>query len=73
MNYKKAKHNKLTVTLEYCKAIGIDAKIKGEALFIKTVFGYSQVCYSLYNLTYIYILEMIDNYCDDSNIYRNNR
>lgn len=73
MNYKKAKHNKLTFTLEYCKCIGIDAKIKREALFIKSVFGYRQVCYSLYNLTCIDIIEMIDKYCDDSNIERSNR
>ena len=73
MNYKKSKHNKLTVTLEYCKAIGIDAKIKNDALFIKTEFGYRQVCYNLNNLTYIYIIDIIDRYCDDSNIYRNNK
>ena len=52
-------HNKLTFTAEYCRCRAIPYRIKGEALFINR----KQVCFSLYNLTYIYIVEMIDKFC----------
>lgn len=52
-------HNKISFTREYCNCRRIPYKIKGEALFIN---GY-QICYSLYNLTYKDIIEMIDNVC----------
>lgn len=49
-------HNKLTFTAEYCRARRIPYKIKREGLFIKG----QQVCFSLYNLTYVDIIQMID-------------
>ena len=52
-------HNKLTFTAEYCRARRIPYSIKHEALFI----GKVQVCYSLYNLTYANIIDMIDKFC----------
>lgn len=52
-------HNKLTFTAEYCKARRIPYRIKREALFIKGM----QVCFSLYNLTYTDIINMIDKEC----------
>lgn len=50
-------HNKLTVTAEYCRARRIPYRIKNEALFIDGV----QICFSLYNISYIDIIKMIDN------------
>ena len=52
-------HDKLTFTAEYCRARRIPYRIKREALFIKS----RQICFSLYNLTYIDIIRMIDNEC----------
>lgn len=52
-------HNKLTFTAEYCRARRIPYKIKREALFI----GKKQICFSLYNLTYIDIINMINEDC----------
>lgn len=52
-------HNKLTFTAEYCRVRRIPYRIKKEALFING----RQICYSLYNLTYIDIINMIDKEC----------
>jgi len=52
-------HNQLTFAAEYCRARRIPYRIKGEALFIDR----KQVCFSLYNLTYVGIIEMIDIEC----------
>lgn len=50
-------HDKISFTREYCKIRHIPYRIKGEALFIHG----RQICYSLYNLDYHYIIDMIDN------------
>lgn len=52
-------HNKLTFTAEYCRARRIPYRIKKEALFINGM----QICFSLYNLTYRDIIDMIDREC----------
>ncbi len=52
-------HNKLTFTAEYCRSRRIPYSIKGEALFIDK----KQICFSLYNFTYIAIINMIDKTC----------
>lgn len=55
-----ADHDKLTFTAEYCRSRRIPYRIKREALFIAK----RQICFSLYNLTYIDIINMIDNACE---------
>jgi len=57
-------HNILTFTAEYCKCIHIKHQIKREALLILTNGRYIQICYSLYNLTYVNIIDMINEHCD---------
>jgi hypothetical protein len=54
-----AQHNRITFTAEYCRSRHIPYRIKREALFI----GSYQVCFSLYNHTYIDIIRMIDDVC----------
>ena len=65
-----ASHNKLTFTAEYCRCIRVKHRIKREALLILTDGIYWQVCYSLYNLTYENIIQMINEHCDYYGIER---
>ena len=50
-------HDVISFTREYCRCRRIPYRIKGEALFING----RQVCFSLLNLDYHYIITMIDN------------
>ena len=56
-------HTKLAFTAEYCRCRKIPYQIKREALFVKKHGVYTQLCYSLYNLTYSNIITMIDDAC----------
>src|SRR5574344_437377 len=66
----KMEHNELTFTAEYCRARRIPYRIKREGLFIEG----QQVCFSLYNLTYVDIIQMIDklvHYDEITTFYKN--
>ena len=52
-------HDRMTFTAEYCRVRHIPYKIKREALFIDG----KQICFSLYNLTFVNILDLIDSVC----------
>jgi hypothetical protein len=53
------RHDKISFAAEYCRCRAIPYRIKREALFIDK----RQVCFSLFNLTYIEIIGMIDKFC----------
>ena len=66
----KMEHNKLTFTTKYCRARRIPYRIKAEGLFIDG----QQVCFSLYNLTYVDIIQIIDklvHYDETTTFYKN--
>lgn len=58
-------HDKISFTREYCKCRRIPYSVKGEALYID---GF-QVCFSLLNLDYAAIVEMIDKECGGYDSY----
>jgi hypothetical protein len=55
-------HNKITFVREYCLARRIPYKIKGEQLSIRDKETKSEwlTCFSIYNLTYSELLNVID-------------
>lgn len=55
-------HNKITFVREYCLARRIPYKIKGEQLSIRDKGTKSEwfTCFSIYNLTYSELLNVID-------------
>lgn len=53
-------HNKISFVREYCQCRRIPYRIKGEALFI----GGKQVMFSIYNLTYKELINVIDDACE---------
>ncbi len=52
-------HDRITFVREYCLARRIPYRIKGEMLYIDGRY----FCYSIYNLTYIELLQAIDKEC----------
>lgn len=57
-------HNKITFAREYCLCRRIPYRIKAEALYIKRCGKYQQICFSLYNLTHVDIIRVIDGACE---------
>lgn len=59
-------HDKISFAREYCRCRRIPYRIIRESLYIAGRY----VCYSLYNIPYREIVEMIDNSCEyDENGY----
>ena len=56
-------HNKISFIQEYCRCRRIPYKIKNEALFIGKGVMKKQVCFSVYNLTYNQLIEIVDRSC----------
>lgn len=56
-------HNKISFVREYCRCRRIPYMFKGKGLFILHHGKYKQIWYSVYNLTYIELITVIDREC----------
>lgn len=56
-------HDKVSFIQEYCRCRGIPHQIKNEALFIGKGIMKKQVCFSVYNLPYRELMDVVDSSC----------